>query len=195
MARERSNQVCVILDNIIIDRLNEEVERSGSSRSKVVAQWITSYFNTERVLKDYEARVTKQQQKLQALQQEKDTLESNIENIDNQLIELDAQKEELERLKFELQSKEEKLKDLKSKKQEISRLQVQVERLQIELKAKDNDIKRLEDNLGYLRLEHSKLREDIAAPLTRLLTAATEENKVKKWWQFWKRQASKSSNH
>lgn len=25
--------------------------------------------------------------------------------------------------------------------------------------------------------------------LTRLLTAATEENKVKKWWQFWKRRA------
>lgn len=34
--------------------------------------------------------------------------------------------------------------------------------------------------LGYLRLGHSKLREEVAAPLTRLLTAATEENKVKK---------------
>jgi hypothetical protein len=61
--------------------------------------------------------------------------------------------------------------------------------LQVELKAKDNDIKRLEDNLGYLRLEHPKLQEEVAAPLTRLLLAATEENKVKKWWQFWKRQA------
>jgi hypothetical protein len=47
----------------------------------------------------------------------------------------------------------------------------------------------LEDNLGYLRLEHSKLREEVAAPLKRLLTASTEEDKVKKWWQFWKRQA------
>jgi hypothetical protein len=65
--------------------------------------------------------------------------------------------------------------------------------LQVDLKAKDNDIKRLEDNLGYLRLEHSKLREEVAAPLTRLLTAAAEENKVKKWWQFWKRQALKAS--
>jgi len=84
------------------------------------------------------------------------------------------------------------LQDLKSKKQEVSRLQAYVERLLIELKAKDNDIKRLEDNLGYLRLEHSKLREEVAAPLTRLLTAAAEGNKVKKWWQFWKRQAATS---
>ena len=98
-----------------------------------------------------------------------------------------ASEKGLERRKFELQSKEEKLKDLKSKKQEVSRLQTQVERLQIELTAKDSDVKRLEDNLGYLRLEHSKLREEIAAPLTRLLTAATEGNNVKKWWQFWKR--------
>ena len=83
------------------------------------------------------------------------------------------------------------LQDLKSKKQEVSRLQAYVERLQIELAAKDKDIKRLEDNLGYLRLEHSKLREEIAAPLTRLLTAATtDENKAKKWWQFWKRKAT-----
>ena len=36
------------------------------------------------------------------------------------------------------------------------------------------------ETLGYLRLEHSKLRGEIAAPLTRLLTAATEGNKVKK---------------
>jgi len=72
-------------------------------------------------------------------------------------------------------------------------LQAYVERLQIELKAKDNDIKRLEDNLGYLRLEHSKLREDIAAPLTRLLTASTKENAVKKWWQFWKRHVATAS--
>jgi len=68
-------------------------------------------------------------------------------------------------------------------------LQAYVERLQVELAAKDNDIKHLEDNLGYLRLEHSKLREEIAAPLTRLLTAATKKDRVKKWWQFWKRQA------
>jgi hypothetical protein len=63
----------------------------------------------------------------------------------------------------------------------------------IELAAEDKDIKRLEDTLGYLKLEHSKLREEVAAPLTRLLTAVTEENKVKKWWQFWKRQAETSS--
>jgi hypothetical protein len=44
--------------------------------------------------------------------------------------------------------------------------------------------------LRYLKLVNSKLREDIAAPLTRLLTAATEENKVKRWWQFWKREAA-----
>lgn len=37
----------------------------------------------------------------------------------------------------------------------------------------------MEDNLGYLRLEHSKLREEVAAPLKRLLTATAEENKVK----------------
>lgn len=37
---------------------------------------------------------------------------------------------------------------------------------------------------GYLMLEHSKLREEVVAPLTRLLTAATEEDKVKKWWEF-----------
>jgi chromosome segregation ATPase len=90
-----------------------------------------------------------------------------------------SKKEELERLKFELQHKEEKLQDLKSKKQEVNRLQAHVERLQIELKAKDNGIKRLEDNLGHLRLEHSKLREEVAAPLTRLLTATTEENKAR----------------
>jgi chromosome segregation ATPase len=192
MARERANQVCVIFDNVIIDRLNDAVEHSGSSRSKIVAQWINSYFNAECALKDYEARAAKLQQDLQALQQEKDTLESDVQNRDNQLIELDNQKEELERFKFELQSKEEEFRDLKSKKQEVSRLQVQVERLQIELNAKDNEIKRLEDNLGYLRLEHTKLREEIAAPLTRLLTAATDESKVKKWWQFWKRKAAGS---
>ena len=41
-------------------------------------------------------------------------------------------------------------------------MQAYVERLQVELVAKDKDIKRLEDNLGYLRLEHSKLREVVA---------------------------------
>jgi hypothetical protein len=35
--------------------------------------------------------------------------------------------------------------------------------------------------------------EEVAAPLTRLLTAAAEENKVKKWWQFWKWPASASA--
>jgi len=57
----------------------------------------------------------------------------------------------------------------------------------------------MEDNLCYLRLEHSKLQEEVAALLTRLLTAATEanrvkrESRVKKWWQFWRRQAENTS--
>ncbi len=33
------------------------------------------------------------------------------------------------------------------------------------------------------------LQEEVAASLTRLLTTATGENKIKKWWQFWKQQA------
>jgi peptidoglycan hydrolase CwlO-like protein len=116
MARERSNQVCFILDNVIINRLNDEVERLGLSRSKIVAQWITSYFSAQRALKDYESRVTKLQQDLKALQKEKDTLESDIQNKSSQVSEVDNQKEELERLKSELQSREERLQDLKSKK-------------------------------------------------------------------------------
>ena len=241
MARERSNQVCAILDNVIIDKLNDEVERLNSSKSKVVAQWINSYFNVECALKDYEASITKMQQEIQVLQQEKDMLKRNIQNRDRQLLELDNQRGELEKLekvkldyeasitkmqqeiqvlqqekdmlkrdiqnrdkqllgldnqrgelekvklaldnqrgelekvKLELQNNEKRLQNIKIKRREVSRLQqAHIERLQIELKTKDNEIKR------------------IAAPLERLLTAGTKKNKIKKWWQFWKRQETGS---
>ena len=188
MARERSNQVCVILDNAVIDTLNDEVERTKSSRSSVIAHWINSYFHSERLLKEHNSQIGQLHQDIEILQAEKSDLQEEIQKKDEQLPDLQRLREDTERLKSELQSREEELKNLNKKVQELNRLQIQIGKLQIELSAKDNDIKRLEDNLGYLRLEHSKLREEIAAPLTRLLTAATEGNKVKKWWQFWKRQ-------
>ena len=58
--------------------------------------------------------------------------------------------EDAERHKLELQRREEELKTLNEKAQ-LNQLQVQIGRLEIELSAKDNDIKRLEDNLVYLR--------------------------------------------
>ena len=42
--------------------------------------------------------------------------------------------------------------------------------------------KKIKNNMVCSRLEHQELQEEVAAPLVRLLTAATEENKVKKWW-------------
>ena len=188
MARERSNQVCVILDDAVIDTLNDEVERTKSSRSSVVANWISAYFRSERSLKEHKSQIGQLRQDIETLQAEKSDLQEEIQKRDEQLQDLQRLREDTERLKSELQNREEELKNLSEKVQDLNHLQVQIGKLQVELKAKDNDIKRLEDNLGYLRLEHSKLREEVAAPLTRLLTAATEENKVKKWWQFWKRQ-------
>lgn len=88
----------------------------------------------------------------------------------------------MDKLKSELQRREEELKNWNKKAHDLNQLQVQIGRLEVELSAKDNDVKRLEDNLGYLWHENSKLIEEVAAPLTRLLTAATEGNKVKKWW-------------
>lgn len=192
MARERSNQICVILDNAVINTLNDEVERTKSSRSSVVARWINSYFHLERSLKEHKSQIGQLHQDIEVLQAEKSDLQEEIQNRHEQLRDLQHLGEDRERLKSELQNRDEEIKDLRGKVQDLNQVKIQIEKLQVELSAKDNDIKRLEDNLGYLRLEHSKLREEVAAPLTRLLTAAAEEDKVKKWWQFWKREVTGS---
>ena len=46
MAGEKrdKNQVTTVLDPLIIRKLDEESERTGLSKSKVVAQWISDYF-------------------------------------------------------------------------------------------------------------------------------------------------------
>ena len=90
---------------------------------------------------------------------------------------------------MELHRRQEELKTL-NKKAQLNQLQIQIGRLKVELSAKDNDVKRIEDNLGYSQHEHSKLMEEVAAPRTRLLISATEKNRVRKWGQFWKRQVT-----
>jgi len=195
MTRERSNQICVVLENAIIKRLGDETAHTGSSKSSVVAQWINSYFETEHLFQERDTQLHKLRQDLQAVQEERDQLAKEAKKGGDYSQDIQRQSEQIETLKSQLNEKEEELRDLKDLGPELARLRLQVERLQAEATAKDNDIKRLEDDLGYLRHEHSKLREDVAAPLTRLLTAAREstaeepaEPEAKKSrWRFWSR--------
>jgi len=52
MAGEKrdKNQVTTVLDPLIIRKLDEESERTGLSKSKVVAQWISDYFEPKPLL-------------------------------------------------------------------------------------------------------------------------------------------------
>ncbi len=72
---------------------------------------------------------------------------------------------------------------------EIQRLTDEIQKLKdviqskIELaEEKDKRINDLENNVGFLQLEFSKLD-----PLLNQLMPSKEEIQKKKWWQFWKR--------
>jgi hypothetical protein len=51
------------------------------------------------------------------------------------------------------------------------------------IEAKDQTIRNLEKDIGYLQLDHGR----ISGQLDRLLMPSQEEISKKAWWRFWKR--------
>lgn len=61
-------------------------------------------------------------------------------------------------------------------------LQAKIKSMEDLLKAKDGNIKDLQNQVGFLQLDHGR----ISGQLDRLLMPSQEEVKKKAWWKFWK---------
>lgn len=62
-------------------------------------------------------------------------------------------------------------------------IKAKVESLEELIRSKDLTIKTLENEVGFLIQDHTR----ISSQLDRLLMPSREEVKKKSWWQFWKR--------